>query len=55
MRPILRRARGLVVLALGKHGARELNYSSDVDLIVLYDPAAASIPPERSRGRCSRA
>jgi glutamate-ammonia-ligase adenylyltransferase len=35
---------GVVVLALGKHGARELNYSSDVDLIVLYDPAAASIP-----------
>jgi len=36
---------GVVVLALGKHGARELNYSSDVDLIVLYDQAAASIPP----------
>ena len=35
---------GVVVLALGKHGARELNYSSDTDLIVLYDPAAASIP-----------
>jgi [glutamine synthetase] adenylyltransferase / [glutamine synthetase]-adenylyl-L-tyrosine phosphorylase len=35
---------GLVVLALGKHGARELNYSSDVDLIVLYDAAAASVP-----------
>src|SRR6516165_8700017 len=35
---------GVVVLALGKHGARELNYSSDVDLIVLYDPAAAAIP-----------
>jgi [glutamine synthetase] adenylyltransferase / [glutamine synthetase]-adenylyl-L-tyrosine phosphorylase len=35
---------GVVVLALGKHGARELNYSSDVDLIVLYDDAAASIP-----------
>src|SRR5271154_6903964 len=35
---------GLVVLALGKHGARELNYSSDIDLIVLFDPAAASIP-----------
>ena len=34
----------MVVLALGKHGARELNYSSDIDLIVLYDPAAASIP-----------
>ena len=28
---------GLVVLALGKHGARELNYSSDVDLVVFYD------------------
>ena len=34
----------MVVLALGKHGARELNYSSDIDLIVLYDAAAASIP-----------
>jgi glutamate-ammonia-ligase adenylyltransferase len=29
---------GLVVLAMGKHGARELNYSSDIDLIVFYDP-----------------
>jgi len=29
---------GLVILALGKHGARELNYSSDVDLVVFYDP-----------------
>jgi [glutamine synthetase] adenylyltransferase / [glutamine synthetase]-adenylyl-L-tyrosine phosphorylase len=28
---------GLVVLGMGKLGARELNYSSDVDLIVLYD------------------
>jgi len=41
---------GLVVLALGKHGARELNYSSDVDLIVLYDSAAASIPPGTEPG-----
>ena len=41
---------GLVVLALGKHGARELNYSSDVDLIVLYDPAAPSIPPGTEPG-----
>ncbi len=29
---------GLVVLGLGKLGARELNYSSDIDLIVLYEP-----------------
>ena len=38
------RGSGLVVLALGKHGARELNYSSDVDLIVLFDPRARAIP-----------
>ncbi len=29
---------GLFVLALGKHGARELNYSSDIDLTIFYDP-----------------
>ena len=28
---------GYVVLAMGKQGAHELNYSSDIDLIVLYD------------------
>ncbi|MCA0406956.1 MAG: bifunctional [glutamine synthetase] adenylyltransferase/[glutamine synthetase]-adenylyl-L-tyrosine phosphorylase, partial [Proteobacteria bacterium] len=32
---------GLFVLALGKHGARELNYSSDIDLTVFYDPNRA--------------
>ena len=31
--------KGFVVLALGKHGSRELNYSSDIDPILLYDPA----------------
>ncbi|MBV8094866.1 MAG: bifunctional [glutamine synthetase] adenylyltransferase/[glutamine synthetase]-adenylyl-L-tyrosine phosphorylase [Acetobacteraceae bacterium] len=31
---------GFVVLGMGKLGARELNYSSDIDLILLYDPAA---------------
>lgn len=30
-------AAGMVVLAMGKMGARELNYSSDIDLIVLFD------------------
>ncbi len=35
---------GVVVLALGKHGARELNYSSDIDLIVLFDASAAALP-----------
>ncbi|MBV8165662.1 MAG: bifunctional [glutamine synthetase] adenylyltransferase/[glutamine synthetase]-adenylyl-L-tyrosine phosphorylase, partial [Alphaproteobacteria bacterium] len=28
---------GLVILGMGKLGAHELNYSSDIDLIVLYD------------------
>lgn len=29
---------GYVALGMGKLGARELNFSSDIDLIVLYDP-----------------
>ena len=29
---------GFIVLAMGKLGARELNYSSDIDLILLFDP-----------------
>ncbi|MEJ7926953.1 bifunctional [glutamine synthetase] adenylyltransferase/[glutamine synthetase]-adenylyl-L-tyrosine phosphorylase [Sphingobium sp. AN641] len=29
---------GFAALALGKHGSRELNYSSDIDPILLYDP-----------------
>jgi len=36
---------GLIVLALGKHGTGELNYSSDTDLIILFDPAAAMAAP----------
>ncbi len=31
------RGSGLIVLGMGKLGARELNYSSDIDLIVLFD------------------
>ncbi|MGH7122441.1 MAG: bifunctional [glutamine synthetase] adenylyltransferase/[glutamine synthetase]-adenylyl-L-tyrosine phosphorylase [Acetobacteraceae bacterium] len=34
------RACGFVALGMGKLGARELNYSSDVDLVLLFDPAA---------------
>lgn len=29
---------GLIVIAMGKHGAFELNYSSDIDIIVFYEP-----------------
>jgi len=34
---------GYFVLALGKMGAHELNYSSDIDLIVMYDPDVARV------------
>ena len=37
---------GFAVLALGKLGSHELNYSSDVDLVLLFDPA---ILPRRER------
>ncbi|WP_420586838.1 glutamine-synthetase adenylyltransferase [Ruegeria sp.] len=30
-------AAGMIILAMGKMGAHELNYSSDIDLIVLFD------------------
>jgi glutamate-ammonia-ligase adenylyltransferase len=36
---------GYFVLAMGKMGAFELNYSSDIDLIVLFDPAAPALDP----------
>ena len=29
---------GFAVIGLGKHGGQELNYSSDIDPIFLYDP-----------------
>lgn len=34
---------GLFILALGKHGARELNYSSDIDLTIFYEPDAPGL------------
>jgi [glutamine synthetase] adenylyltransferase / [glutamine synthetase]-adenylyl-L-tyrosine phosphorylase len=37
---------GMIALALGKHGAQELNYSSDIDPILLYDSARL---PRRER------
>ena len=37
---------GISVIALGKHGSRELNYSSDIDPIFIYDPETL---PRRSR------
>jgi glutamate-ammonia-ligase adenylyltransferase len=34
---------GLIVLGIGKLGGYELNYSSDIDLIILYDPGAVQV------------
>lgn len=39
---------GLVILAMGKLGAGELNYSSDIDLIVLFDPDRVDYTGARS-------
>ncbi len=36
---------GLVAFSMGKGGAGELNYSSDVDLIFLFDPERAPLAP----------
>jgi [glutamine synthetase] adenylyltransferase / [glutamine synthetase]-adenylyl-L-tyrosine phosphorylase len=37
---------GLIVLAMGKMGAGELNYSSDIDLIVFFDSEAPTLAPD---------
>ncbi|MCQ4161888.1 bifunctional [glutamine synthetase] adenylyltransferase/[glutamine synthetase]-adenylyl-L-tyrosine phosphorylase [Roseomonas sp. GC11] len=42
------RGSGLAILGMGKLGGRELNYSSDIDLMVLYDPLAAAYQAERA-------
>ncbi len=34
---------GLIVLGMGKLGAGELNYSSDIDLILFFDPAKSKV------------
>jgi len=39
-------ARGFAVIAMGKLGSHELNYSSDVDLLLLFDPSRL---PKRER------
>ncbi|MBN9017261.1 MAG: bifunctional [glutamine synthetase] adenylyltransferase/[glutamine synthetase]-adenylyl-L-tyrosine phosphorylase [Rhizobiales bacterium] len=37
------RGSGWILLGMGKFGAGELNYSSDIDLIVLFDPEIADV------------
>ena len=51
-----RRASGYIVLAMGKYGACELNYSCDIDLIVFYDRdriRAARRASRRSASSCA--
>ncbi|MFZ0607962.1 MAG: bifunctional [glutamine synthetase] adenylyltransferase/[glutamine synthetase]-adenylyl-L-tyrosine phosphorylase [Xanthobacteraceae bacterium] len=38
-------ASGYIVLAMGKMGGRELNFSSDIDLMVFFEVAAAKLAP----------
>jgi len=38
-------ASGYIVLAMGKMGACELNFSSDIDLMVFFEPTAPSLAP----------
>ena len=42
---------GLTVLAMGKYGAFELNYSSDIDLVVFYDADEISLRQARRSAR----
>ncbi|HJR82637.1 MAG TPA: glutamine-synthetase adenylyltransferase, partial [Sphingomicrobium sp.] len=44
--------RGVTAIALGKLGSQELNYSSDVDLLLLFDPESM---PRRERDDPSEA
>jgi len=46
---------GLIVLAMGKLGGGELNYSSDIDLILLYDPSRApGVAPDTAQSLFGR-
>jgi glutamate-ammonia-ligase adenylyltransferase len=42
---------GLAIFALGKHGGQELNYSSDIDIVVFFDPQKGVLadPEEATR------
>jgi glutamate-ammonia-ligase adenylyltransferase len=45
------RTSGLAIFALGKHGGRELNYSSDIDIVAFFDPERVDM---RDRGEATR-
>ena len=43
LKPTIAASCGLALFALGKHGGRELNYSSDIDIVAFYDRAADAV------------
>ncbi len=45
---------GFVVLAMGKLGARELNYSSDIDLVLLHDPRPEVVAADHATATFTR-
>lgn len=44
---------GFAIIALGKLGSRELNYSSDIDLLFLFDPATLPLKPREDPGKAA--
>ncbi|WP_052731845.1 bifunctional [glutamine synthetase] adenylyltransferase/[glutamine synthetase]-adenylyl-L-tyrosine phosphorylase [Devosia geojensis] len=42
---------GLALFALGKHGGRELNYSSDIDIVAFYDPGKGVLADPGEAGK----
>ncbi|HEY0148450.1 MAG TPA: bifunctional [glutamine synthetase] adenylyltransferase/[glutamine synthetase]-adenylyl-L-tyrosine phosphorylase [Allosphingosinicella sp.] len=48
-----REPRGFAIIALGKHGSRELNYSSDIDPIFLFDPETLPCRPREEPGQAA--
>lgn len=42
---------GLAIFALGKHGGQELNYSSDIDIVVFYDPQCLALAPDADHSK----
>ncbi|HVF37857.1 MAG TPA: bifunctional [glutamine synthetase] adenylyltransferase/[glutamine synthetase]-adenylyl-L-tyrosine phosphorylase [Sphingomicrobium sp.] len=45
--------RGLAIVAVGKLGSRELNYSSDIDLVLLFDPETLPRRPRDEPGEAA--
>ncbi len=52
IQPTLFPCEGLIALGMGKLGARELNYSSDIDLVLLYEPERINYLGRQSLQHC---